>query len=303
MRSPDGVLFNLPPTRYGNNANTTVKTPISNAPPIDEQISRWLKATAHSPRSQEKYGDSIIQYRKLLHENGLDLDCEDETRILPLAQNWAASSITGIVVASSTYNNRLYILRSFYTFARKYRWMKSNPLETAEIRERVYSNVAQPLDLVEVEKALKSIDREALQGKRDYALLCILLMTGRTVSEVVALRCGDIAIGESEVTITFQHCKGGRVAKHPFPIASRTAQALIEYLNAIYHGTWHDDNPVWISNSKQNRKRKVPIKIQAIANICKMYLGTSKVTATRYTFFAMQEGAGTKEMERLLDLK
>ncbi len=295
MRSPDGVLFNLPQ----NSTGSPNKGQIHSFPPVDEQVSRWMQATASkSKQTWESYEDYINQFRDVLHKNGLDLDSEDEGAIRSLVQGWAASSKRGKQISPYTYNQRRSTISSFYIFARKQGWMRNNPIEMVQRLEEPDKDKGKPLDIERVNNAFKSIDRSDLLGKRDYALLCVLFTTGRTVNEVASLRCGDIAWAKESVTLTFQRCKGGKVIHAPLP--NSTAQALIDYLVVVYGNECPPDAPVWVSCS--NHGRGEAIGHRAIAGVCNKYLGTTKVERIKHTIVAMRQGVGAKEIESLLNI-
>jgi integrase len=270
-------------------------------PSLDKQVSLWLQS--RGGRTRELYEDKIAEFRELLHSNGLDLDSGGENAIASLCKQWASQVIEIQEISASTYNLRCSIVSSFYVYARKQRWTRTNPIELVERREDKRPNAAQPLDLEIVKNNLRLIDRSTLRGKRDYALLCTLFATGRTVSEVAYLRCGDIAIEEDHVTVTFQRCKGGKVISKTLPRTSVTAQALIDYLMAAYGNDRAIDAPVWKSYSRQHRNSKTPIAIstQAISDVCDKYLGTTKVQTTKHTVDNLTERAA-KEIEKMLDL-
>jgi site-specific recombinase XerD len=267
---------------------------------LDEQVSLWLDAKtaiSNSKRTRKQYKVHIGDFRKVLQEHGLDLDCEDENTIIPLAEECAAYSKVGKEVSAHTYNQCRSILSSFYRFALKKRWIMKNPIEMMERREEPVSNV-EPLDPQVVQDGFRLIDRSTLLGKRDYALFCVLFTTERLVSEVTELKCGDIAIGESEVTLTFQRVKGGKRIHQN--LTSATASALLDYLNTVYGNEWPNDAPVWISDSRANKGDA--IGTQAVNGRCEKYFGTSKLEVIRCTAAEMRKRIGAKDIENLLQI-
>ena len=262
---------------------------------VDEQVAIWLHAKANksgSAKTREQYEGHITRFRALLHQSGLDLDSKDEATIAALAQGYAAYSFDGRAIAGATYNQRLASLSSFYQYAIKHRWLERNPMQLVERRVAHYNNAALPIPAETVKAALKSIDRSTTLGKRDYALLVLLFNTGRRVSEVCDLKCGDIAIASDTVTITWQRCKGGKTMRDQ--VDPHVAHALIDYLQEVYDGEMRADAPVWISFSRYNAKKREAIGTQAIADVCEKYLGVSKVHTSRHSFAVMMEEAGAK---------
>jgi site-specific recombinase XerD len=250
-------------------------------PTVDQMVAGWLHAKtslSHSQMTLDAYRDYMTAFRALLQHNGLDLDGEEST-VARLAQGWAEYSALGHPISSSTHNQRIHTISSFYVYARKMRYIASNPMEMVEKRKVSHPHAARPLDKEMVEKALGSIDRSTLLGKRDYALLSLLLNTGRRVSEVKNLKCGDILLTGGTVTVTWQRCKGGKLMYDNIDVL--VAHAIFEYLKAAYPDGWKASDPVWLSCS--NHGKREPIGYRAIAGVCLKYLGTTKVHSTRHT--------------------
>lgn len=262
---------------------------------LDQLVAVWLDAKGkrtNSQKTRKAYQETIEQFRGLLRSSGLDLD-SDAVTVATLAQGWAASRVGGGIVSASTYNQRLAILSSFYIFALKRDVLARNPIDLVERRPVESKDAAMPLEMEEVVARLQAIDRETQEGARDYALLSVLLATGRRVSELANLRRGDIHFVGKKAIVIWKRCKGGKVMNDELP--AQTTQALRSYLHKIYGATVEQmvaDTPVWVSFSRQNYGRA--IGIQTIADICERRLGTSKVHTTRHTFAVMMEQAGAK---------
>ncbi len=298
MRSPDGVLFDLQLKRYKNSTNVAIKKPTNNAPPIDEQIEQWIQAKAKLSNSRETtitYKTLMRGFRHVLQDHDHDLDSEDVSAITSIFQVWAEKASRKATIKPKTYNQRLSSIRSFYNFALTQEWIEINPLEEVAMREEDTVDAAKPIDREKVRNVLHSIPRNTLKGKRDYAILCILLTTGMRSGEIAGLRCGHVAKTESGVTITTRPKGGGN---KDYPLLTYTAQALIDYLTLIYSGECAPDDPVWISGAR-NRTRGFVIGKAAISDICKKWLGTPKVEATKRTYEAIKKEYGDKELKNI----
>lgn len=285
----------------------------------DLAIAVWLDAKRRlsgSKKTYKAYEETLYAFRALLRQTGRDLDPyahlsgrgnEEERRravneIALAAQGFAGISQKGRAVAEATYNQRLAILSSFYTFANKRNFLDcGNPIDMVERSKVQAYKHAQPLDEQDVAQRMRAIDRSTKQGARDYALLAILLQTGRRLSEVVALRWRNVQVQGSRVVVTFEHCKGGKVMRDSLPLP--VANSLLEWLSMAYEGNLRhlDGNaPLWISFTRQSELEKetpmlpAPLTIRSVANICEKHLGTSKVHTTRHTWARTMEDAGAK---------
>lgn len=272
---------------------------------VEGMIGAWLHAKgqrSHSARTVEEYAEVLGDFRAELARAGLDLDAGDVRTLGMLAQAWAARprARDGRPVSGATHNRRLAILSSFYTYAKRHGLLTSageplsNPVELVErARVQAYAG-ARPLDAVDVAARLVAIDRSARDGMRDYALLAIAVSTGRRLSELAALRWRHVTLSQGRATITWERVKGGKQMHDRLPAA--VTDALLTWLYAGYGpeaATLAPDAPLWLGLGR-NVKGRQPLSTDAIADLCKRHLGTSKVHTTRHTFAVAMEQAGAK---------
>lgn len=285
--------------------NDQALTSIVTSSPIDVAMYTWLDAKFHrssSEKTKKAYTDTMNQFRGLLSGQGLDLG-GNPAAVALIAQAFAGHSERGKQVAPSTYKQRLSVLSSFYVWAKKQGpasplYLEHNPIDTLE-RPRVQDYAsAQPLDDDDVTEFLAMIDQTELAGKRDYALLSVLLQTGRRAQEVASLTWGNISIHRGRATLTFSHAKGNEIMIDELPAG--VTDALLRWLRA-YHGpavleTLAPDAPIWVSLAWDG-SRGQQLRYLSINRICKKHLKTSKVHATRHTFAHTMEAIGAPVSE------
>ncbi len=265
---------------------------------VEQAIEEWLYrkkiSKSGSEKTQKAYRDTIVSLRETLQRGGLDL-LSDPVDVARVAAVWAAqrdpkSRRTGSI-ADSTYNQRLAIISSWYSFVKKiYEVDIVNPVASVRVEKRrvqAYA-YAEPLHADDVRARLESIDQQTLLGKRDYALLSIGLMTGRRAAELIGLRWGDVKRRGSQTILEF-HCKGGKVMKDA--LDEDTAKAFYAYIEAAYGKGYKElppETPVWVSLSRQNKGQA--ISTRTLNLVCERVFGTTKIHTLRHTF--------AKEMER-----
>lgn len=124
---------------------------------LDLALSAWLhkhskRNDEHTPTSKA-YEDTIRQFRAGLQRQGLDLN-SDPNAVALNAQAFAHGSTRGRQVKATTANLRLAILSSFYTYAKKLKFLDENPIRILD-REKVQEYAsAQALDIDDVSTAL-----------------------------------------------------------------------------------------------------------------------------------------------------
>lgn len=276
---------------------------------LDVIILGWLDAKfrrSKSNRTKTTYEEMLKDFRKGLRKAGLDLDSKEKhelAQIALLAQAFAGGSKKpDREVSSSTYNTRLSVISSFYEYAIRQTVLEVNPIARIDRAKIQQYAKAQPMDKEEVERRLNAIDRTTSQGKRDYALLTLLLQTGRRLAEVEALEIRNIQIVGDKITVTFENCKGGKVMYDTLPPAFATI--FMDWLKSFYGesfvlGMPTDTRPVWaclVETKHKNGEIHISDKLgpQSIANICERWLGTSKVHVTRHTWARTMEDLGAK---------
>jgi len=130
-------------------------------------------------------------------------------------------------------NLRLTAIRSFYRMVALHdpastgiaTQIQAIPLKRTNTRLREY------LTREEMDAVLASIDRTQWRGRRDYALLLTMYNSGARVSEISALRQGQITFaGKSYVQL---HGKGRK--ERVVPLWPRTARILKEWFRELGH--------------------------------------------------------------------
>ena len=266
---------------------------------LDLAIAAWLDAKSKrsgSTKTTTAYREALTSFRAVLQKAGLDLDSPEPSGLALTAQGWAglSSQADKVGVSPSTYNQRLAILSSFYTYARRQGLFSGeNPISRVERRVVQSYGEAHALEYAELKANLAAIDRNMPVGQRDYALLSLALQTGRRLSELSALRKGDLKLEGATIVVYWRRTKGGKTTSDRLPTA--LSRVLADWLAGYYQksfATLPPTAPVWVSLSRRNEGQA--LGIQTIADICEKRLGTSKVHALRHTFARAMEDSGAK---------
>jgi integrase len=268
--------------------------PGTSGSPLHLALAAWLDAKSRrsdSAKTRKAYSETMASFQAALAQAGLTLE-SDPAALATMAQVWAGIGEHGDV-APATYNQRLAIISSFYSFARKRGLLDmENPISRVERRSVHLYAEAEALDLDDVRGGLAAIDRSTLAGKRDYALLSVALLTGRRLSEIADLRWRDVRVARSgSVTLHFT-TKGSKTMRDTLPLA--VSSALLGYLRAFYgpqFDTLAASAPLWVSLSRQNHG--AALHPNWLERIARQRLGIH-FHALRHTFARTLEDAGAK---------
>ncbi|HEY1353952.1 MAG TPA: tyrosine-type recombinase/integrase [Ktedonobacteraceae bacterium] len=282
-------------------------------------IEEWLLEKyrqTQSVKTRATYRSILSHYRGALQQQGLDLDRIDcLPTLVTTAHLYSTFSARGQQVAVATSNLRLAVLSSFYEFARRNDLLDINPIDKIKRGKTRRYQGAHALAPEIVQMRLRSIDTSTLAGQRDRALLLIYLQTCRRLSEVASLLWRDVQIttrrdpqGQSLelVTLTFERCKGAKRMVDQLPAG--VSQILLAWVRTYYTQAClplTPDAPLWVAlapGGRNGRNRGNQLGPQAIADICKKYLGTSKVHTTRHTgaLLRLKAGASVQDIKKQL---
>jgi len=87
------------------------------------------------------------------------------------------------------------------------------------------TSLPQALSSAQVSAVLRSCNRRTTKGRRDYAVILLMLRLGLRACEVAALTLDDVNWADGEVVV---HGKGSSVSRMPLPLD--VGQALVAYL-------------------------------------------------------------------------
>lgn len=257
---------------------------------VELAIAAWLDAKSkrtNSATTHKAYTDVITSFRIAVQSVGLDLDAPTSQLSL-IAQIWSSNGN----VSLATINKRLAIISSFYKYANDRELLFGNPIKS-DMRAKIEPyNKASAVS--HVADKLKAIDTFTIEGKRDYALLRLTLMTGRRLAEIAALTINDITLIADEVVIVFRRTKGGKTAKNIFKV--KNVQFLLDYIYALYGvDVFSNDYPLWISFAR-NKSNGKQLSVRSLENICLKHIEVNFHTL-RHTFARNMESKGAKVSE------
>jgi integrase/recombinase XerD len=164
----------------------------------------------------------------------------------------------------STRNARLAAVHSLFRFA-----ALRTPEQAALIQrvlsipsKRGDSSIVCFLTPPEVAAILQAPDRSTWAGRRDHALLLLAVQTGLRVSELTALRLGDIHLG----TGAHARCQGKGRKDRCTPLTSQTAAVLRVWMT---ERGGHDNNPLFCT------RRGGPLSRDAVERLVTKYATTA----------------------------
>lgn len=211
----------------------------------------------------------------------------DQIRSVTLEQVVSYRNFLLANYSKATVARKMSALRSMFDYFCSIGIMRYNPASSKLTRSPKVGNDSNTDGLTrqEAEMLLRQPDRNTLIGKRDYALLLLLITDGLRRSEVVSIKKSNFFQSGSHVGLEVEG-KGGKTEK--IKIQPKTHAAIFDYCNR------HDRDTVFLNQYGQS------MSTQAVWRIVEKYAFMAgikkKITphSLRHTFVTLAIDGGAK---------
>lgn len=247
---------------------------------IDETLFiKWLSYLDASEKTQATYTRAIKQFLIYLQANGISNPTRED--IIAYKDKIAADH------KPTTTNLYLMALKQFF------KW-------TAQ--EAIYPNIAEHvkgaklakgfkkdnLTSKQAAKVLSGIDTGTLQGKRDYAIICLMLTTGLRTVEITRADIGDIrTVGD--FTALYIQGKGHTDKDNYVKLPAQVEDAIRSYITC--RGKADDTEPLFTSIAHRNAGERMTTR--SISRLVKEALISAGFNSDRLTAHSLRHTAAT----------
>jgi integrase/recombinase XerD len=187
-----------------------------------------------------------------------------------------------------------YTINSYIVVVRKFfEWTES---------KKIYPNIAKTikgmksprgfrkecLTFEQIRDTVGGIDKETEQGKRDLAIISVLLRTGLRTIEIQRADIGDISQAGGQAKLYIQG--KGRDSKDDFVVLTEGAlKPLYAYLKT--RGNTNDSDPLFSSVSDQNRGERMTTR--SLSRLVKIALNNANINNSKLTAHSFRHTAIT----------
>ena len=251
----------------------------------------YLLESEKSENTVYAYITDVNLFIKFVEKNKLNLYSEDNLAVMSYIQHLlddkkSERSINRIVIS----------IRSFYSFLKESNLIKDIPKISFKSSKNA-KKLPQILTIEEVDKIIKTVDKNGPKGIRDCALLEMMYATGMKVSELIAIKVSDV-----NLDLSFVKCVDNKHYERLIPIGRSALNAVEEYLKI--RSTIAE---VGVENLFVNLNGK-KLTRQGIWRIVKEYSQKAKVSVDvnlntcRHSFAVhmLQNGANVRAVQKLL---
>lgn len=141
---------------------------------------------------------------------------------------------------------------------------------------------------VELKGIIAGIERNSLEGLRNYALFCLIASCGLRTVEAVRANVGDIHRVSGVAVLDIQG-KGHSAKDAYVKLTPHVEQAIREYLKA--RGNVSDDEPLFASCSRRNYGKR--LTTVTVSQVCKKAMVSAGFDSHRLTAHSLRHSAVT----------
>lgn len=186
---------------------------------IIDNYKEYLLQNDKSENTVYAYVTDVNLYSKFVEKKQMPLFKSDNVAIMAyiqylLNQGKSERSINRIVIS----------LRSFYGFL-KYKEIITEIPKISFRSSKTEKKLPEVLTIAEVDKIIRSVDKDCPKGIRDNALLELMYATGMKVSELISINIQDL-----NLELAFVKCVDNKHFERLIPIGRSALRAVKEYL-------------------------------------------------------------------------
>lgn len=264
----------------------------------EEVFNSWTSFIDASPRTVETYSKAIKQFFIYLQDKGIKKPQRED--IVAYREYLSKDH------KPTTVQSYLAAVKLFF------QWTE---------QEKIYPNIAQRvkgakldtehkkdyLTKKQVSKLLKSIDRSTLKGKRDYAMLSLMVTTGLRTVSIINANVEDIRAA-GDATALYYKGKGHQEKATYVKLAEPVEEAIRDYLKA--RGRADGKEPLFTSTAHRNNGGRMTTRsISRVAKESLIDIGLNSDRLTAHSFrhtaatLNLLNGGTVEETQQLLDHK
>lgn len=257
----------------------------------EELIERWKAFLDVKPRSAETYTKNVRQFMRYLAARDIKqptrqdiLSYRDELE----AEGKKAATINGYIVA----------VKLFFV------WTSVNgiyPDVAAHIKGKKLSHdyKKDPLTVKQARAVLKTCDRATVKGKRDFAILSLMMSTGLRTIEISRANIEDLQTKEIEgkkqpedITVLYVLGKGRDDRQEFVKLPPPVLDAVRDYLQAVSKGKpLKATAPLFGSTSRNNEGGRMSTR--SVSRLVKEHCIEAGINSSRVTAHSLRHTAAT----------
>lgn len=263
--------------------------------PVSEIIQEFLESQDVNELSRSKYKSVVNLFTRWVIVKGLNFFCLKKSDVIRYKSDLIAEK-----KSVYTIDLRLTVVRKLFEFMYQSGIYNDNialgvkaPRKNKEFRKEY-------LPVEKVKELLATIDVSTITGKRDYAIISLMIRTGIRRVEVCRMKVGDM----NSESIVLQ--RKGKVNKDcRIGVRAKALQAVHDYL--VCRNDLTSDSPMFVAHHPRYENKALGDVM--ISRMVKMYFGKIGLDGSHYTchslrhtaaILALKNGASIYDVQQML---
>lgn len=272
-------------TQGGYSMNTSIThTQYTNAISMSNAITpdlftRWAAFIDAAPKSIETYKRNIKPFMLYMQDNGITHPKREDVIAYRdmLKADHKATTVNAYLIAVKLFFQWLEAENIYPNITAH---VKACKLDTAHKKD--------PLTAKQVGRLFKGIDTTTLTGKRDYAILALMVTSGLRDVEVSRANIEDVR-NVADFTALFIQGKGHEEKGDLVKVVGQVEEAISDYLTA--RGKTAGTSPLFVSHAHRNEGERLTTR--SISRIVKTRLQAAGLDSDRLTAHSLRHTAAT----------
>jgi integrase/recombinase XerD len=264
------------------------------------QAAITLELEAISPETRKAYTSDVLCFRRWLLSQDIDNTSQITRDVMLQYRGYLLDTWKKATAA-----RRFVVARRLLEAAVTDGLLPSNPAE--KIKFSHANSASKPHEALterECYRLLDAVDTSTVMGKRDYALLMVLIKAGLRRAELIAATLGDISFKQEEhIVLTVVEGKGDKYRE--IPLEEETFHIVNSYLEAANRLNASPDSPLFVGFRRGDHPTEQPLTDEQVCYIVKQYAKLAGVKATPHDLrasaitFWIETGANIVDVQRL----
>jgi len=263
-----------------NNSMVEVRSNALAVQDLSEDLyQRWVSFVDASPRTVETYRKNMKQFFLYLRMHGIMQPTREDIISYRdyLKAEHKPTTVQGYMAAVKLFFQWTAQEGIYPNVAER---VKGAKIDTGHKKDYLTSKQAGTM--------LGAIDRSSLKGKRDYAILSLMVTTGLRTISIVRADIGDIRVAGDSMVLYYQG-KGHEEKADYVKLAYPVEEAIRDYLRA--RGSAKEDEPLFASDANRNSGERMTTR--SISRIAKTHMIDVGFNSDRLTAHSLRHTAAT----------
>ena len=266
------------------NTITAYRSNLSNSSQgIEDLYYSWLAFIDATPKTIQTYTRAVRQFMRYLSDNGIKAPQKADLiayKAYLMQAGRKPSTITAYIMA----------IKQFFKWTEE-EGLYPNIAKNVKGAKLTTDHKKDALNKAQVKRLMQSINTDTIQGKRDYAILMLMLTGGLRTIEVIRADVKDIRPAGDNIALYVQG-KGRTEKDEPVILPQETQDAIINYLKTR---EYKEDEPLFTSQAHRNAGERLTTK--SISRLVKNHLGDAGLTSDRITAHSLRHTAATEALK------